>query len=567
MKTYGTASLSGNGSEWHIRCEPHVAMRLKQVCQAINRRTVGVLVLSNTPEHCRELLWFTQRFPLVVEPEAKLRRGAKEHVEHVLRLGEMIEGHTPPPDFPLALPPRPYQAQAAVVARTAGGLLLGDDVGLGKTCVGIAAIADPDFLPAVIVVPAHLMGQWKAEVGRFAPHLKVLSTPGTQPQPLNGADVIITSYHRFHGWAEVLGEYCRSIVYDEVHELRRPDTIKYRAAKHFARSSRICLRLGMSATPIFNYGGEFFWVLNILAPDRLGSREEFLREWCDYGGDKARIVNPEAFGAYLRDGGLMLRRTRKDVGRELPPITTVVQTVDSDTDALDAVRDEVRALARILLGQTEAEPADRWKAGGQLDWRLRQATGIAKAAAVAACVRLLVASGEKVVLFGWHRAVYDIWLDRLRAETYDEKPLRVACYTGEESTTQKDAAAAQWKAGELDVIIISLRSGAGLDGLQTHGHVGVVGELDWSPAVLEQCGGRLHRDGQAEGVVMYYLVSDEGSDPVMAEVLGIKRSQLDGVRAKTGDVISTVQGDGEHIKKLALAYLNRAGVSASAVPA
>src|SRR5688500_3601841 len=44
-------------------------------------------------------------------------------------------------------------------------------------------------------------------------------------------------------------------------------------------------------------------------------------------------------------------------------------------------------------------------------------------------------------------------------------------------------------------------------------------------AVVGNCAGRLHRDGQNDPVVAYFLVSDIGSDPVMADVLALKRSQ------------------------------------------
>lgn len=554
MRTYGTAQLIDD--TWYIKAEPHVGLRLKRTCEGVDKRTVGTLSLSNTAEHCRDLLWFCERFPLEVSPRAALVAGAQRHVEHVTRLADLIGGHTAPPSIPLALPPRDYQARAAAVARAAGGLLLADDVGLGKTCEGIATIADPALLPALIVAPPHLLAQWAREFARFAPHLRTWTTPGTVPKPMpmilgNGPDVVITSYHRLFGWCEVLAEYVRSVVYDEVHELRHPSSNKHSGALFLAKAERIAVRLGMSATPIFNYGGEFFHVLNALAPGRLGSNDEFLREWCTHGGDKALIKDPTAFGAFLRDEGLMLRRTRKDVARELPAVTTHVQTVDCDAKALEAVGDQVRALAQVLLG-SGGDNGERFRAGGELDWRLRQATGVAKAPAVADVVRLLVESGEPVVLLGWHRAVYDIWADRLKAAG-----IRIAFYTGEETPAAKASAVASWQAGEIDVLILSLRSGAGIDGLQERGSVVVFGELDWSPAVHEQCIGRLWRDGQHKAVIAYYLVSDDGADPVMAEVNGLKRDQLDGVRRKDGDVITHVQGDGQHIKRLAEAYLKR----------
>ena len=551
---YGSATLITTGSDgpfWSIACEPFVAMRLKQVCSAVNKRAVGDLHLTHTPEHCRELLWFTQRYPLEVSPVEALTDGARSHEEHVVLLRDIIAGHVPPADVELALPPRTYQAKVATLARASGGLLAGDEVGLGKTVEGIAAISDPAYLPALVVAPNHLLVQWRDQLAKFAPKLRVWITPGTKATPLPEPrpDVVITSYLRLNGWARVLGEYVHAVVYDEVHELRRPDSKKYAAAQHLARLPTIRMRLGLSATPICNYGGELFHVFQTLAPGRLGSSVEFLREWChERGGDKAIIRQPDAFGSWLRDQGLFIRHTRAEVGRELPPITTTVQQVECHTERLAEVGEQVRELARILLssGTTNQE---RWRAGGELDWRLRQATGIAKAPFVADVVRLLVESGEPVLLAGWHRAVYDIWLDRFKAAG-----LRVACYTGEESDAEKQAARAAWIAGEIDVLIISLRSGAGLDGLQSRGSVVVVGELDWSPAVLEQLVGRLHRDGQGRPVMVYYLVTDDGADPVMAEALGLKRAQLDGVLQRAGNPIAA-QRDGGHLKRLAAQFL------------
>jgi hypothetical protein len=100
---------------------------------------------------------------------------------------------------------------------------------------------------------------------------------------------------------------------------------------------------------------------------------------------------------------------------------------------------------------------------------------------------------------------------------------------------------------------MSLRSGSGLDGLQDSGcHVGVFGELDWSPAVLEQGIGRYHRDGQEEPCLVYYLLSDSGSDPIMADVLGLKRVQLEGIRNPHGSTDEVlVDTGGAHVRRLA----------------
>jgi hypothetical protein len=137
-------------------------------------------------------------------------------------------------------------------------------------------------------------------------------------------------------------------------------------------------------------------------------------------------------------------------------------------------------------------------AGGLLDALVRQASGLAKAPHVAAFVALVLQSQQRVVLFGWHRAVYDVWMEALK----DYQP---RLFTGTESTKQKDEAIKEFREGSCRVLIMSLRAGAGLDGLQSCCSTLVFGELDWSPGVHGQCEGRMDRDGQKESVTAYYL--------------------------------------------------------------
>jgi hypothetical protein len=193
------------------------------------------------------------------------------------------------------------------------------------------------------------------------------------------------------------------------------------------------------------------------------------------------------------------------------------------------------------------------QAAEQLSNVLRQATGIAKAPYVAAFVQLLVESGERVVLYGWHRAVYAIWNAQL-------KRFSPAMYTGSESTNQKLESKRRFCDGETDIMIISLRSGAGLDGLQYNCRTVVYGELDWSPGVHDQDTGRVHRDGQPDPVAAYFLLAEEGSDPIMADVLGVKKQQAMGVMNPKADLISKLQTDGGNAKKLATSFLKQRGM-------
>jgi len=572
VRTYG--EIKRGQRHWLIKCEPHVMMRLKRFFKKIDQHRHGSVLLSDTLENCRELAWFLERYPMVVDDPAYLERRAREFMDQSERTADLLAGKYTPREFAMAIPPRAYQSVAAEMALQSGSLLLADDLGLGKTASAIAMITQPAARPALVVTLTHLPRQWKHEIERFAPGLRVHIVKKGKPYPLienlrarhqqqalpfnredELPDVVVMNYHKLAGWADVLAGLVRSVTFDEIQELRHPGTAKWNGAKHIADAAD--LKLGLSATPIYNYGSEIHSVYEVLKPSALGSFDEFVREWCTgtFGmdQDKASIADPKAFGAYLRESGLMLRRTRSEVGRELPPLSRIVHHVESDPAALERIESSAAELARIILTQGGQKRGEKMRAAEELSWLLRQATSIAKAPYVAEFVRLLVESGERVVLYGWHREVYSIWQDRLSA-------LNPVLYTGTESPTQKAAAVQRFVSGESKVLIMSLRSGAGLDGLQGCARNVVFGELDYSPGVHEQCIGRVHRDGQGDPCAAFFLVADSGCDPLIADVLGLKLQQIEGLRNPTGAPVEALAGSAVDIKALAAAYLKQRGM-------
>ena len=448
--------------------------------------------------------------------------------------------------------------------------MLGIDVGLGKTVEGIVAIAQPGALPALIVTLTHLPRQWEREIHRFAPQLSTyilqkattssyVDGRGQMPNDLARyfeaghplPDVVICSYSKLAGWAQWLATHLKpkSVIWDEVQEFRNgPGTQKGNAACYLAK--HIKRRLGLSATPIHNSGSEIYNVLETINPGALGTRQEFHREWCSES--KGNVKEPAVLGSYLRERGLFIRRTKADVGRELPPLTISEQFVESDPKVLERLNGDERAiaLARFVLGGTR----QAWQAAGEFDMFGWQQTGVAKAPYVAAFVDMLLQGERPVVLYGWHHEVYDVWRVLLKEH-------RPVFFTGRETEKQKQAAVDAFVTGATKLFIISLRSGAGIDGLQRAGCTDVIfGELDWSPAIHEQAIGRVRRDGILDPVTAWFMVSDEGSDPQMAEVLGIKRGQLEGIRDPNGAIVSG-QTDPDALKRVAEAFLKRSGVA------
>lgn len=573
MTYEGSAELIDHpeGAYWSIKAQPYVYTRLKRLFPKINVHKNPVM-LHDSDENCADLLWFMQRHPLRVSDadRAHLERREVSFVRQRDEVHAILNGEYEPPETrDLALPLREYQLHAVHLWLAQKTLLVADDVGVGKSATAIGGVVE--LLPAVIVCPTHLPKQWKDEFAKFAPWLNVhiarKGSPyefppfhqgrelrrGTKLAKAKGepVDVLVITYSKIAGWDRTLEKWAKSVVFDEVQRLARRGSNTYQAAATIAAGTEF--QLGLSATPIRNYGGEIHNVFDALKQDSLGTTDEFRREWCGHTVGQAKdplLKDPKSFSLWLRDRGMMLRRTRKDIGRELPPVQKIPHFVESDPEALEAIEDSAVELAKIILGEVERTGFEAMQAAGEFDWRLRQATGLAKAPYCAEFVRMLVENGEQVLVGVWHREVYEIFKAKLDG-------IPVAQYSGSETASQKNHAKDRFMKGEAQVMLLSLRSGEGLDGLQQACSTVVFAELDWSYAVHEQFTGRIARDGQESPVVAYYLLSEEGSDPFVMDRLGLKRQQSEHLVNPEKEDLERLQIDPDHIKKLAAEYLER----------
>lgn len=520
VRTYGVCQYVPDGTrhQWALKeIEPHVAIRLKQLFPKIPKQSPGPFTLPADLITAADLDWFMSRYPLSIS-EADRRQLDVDKTGFVERQNTMERILLP--DFQAGAITglrdgqklRNYQAQAVEILRHRRSLLLGDEGGLGKTYVAAAFLASvPGVLPAAVVCDAHMQTQWLEKVTCFT-HLRVHCITKTQPYSLPPADVYVFRISQIMGWADIFAtDFFKTVVYDEPQSLRTgSSTAKGAAAKVLSQHTEY--HLGLTATPIYNYGVEMWNVMRFIDTSILGEYGDFIREWTDHSG---RITNPKALGSYLREQHVLLRRLKSDVGLELPKVSRIIEYVDYDEKAVRSVDDLARALA---IKATTGSFVERGSAVRELDMMVRQATGVAKAKAVAQFTRMLVEAGESVLLVGWHRAVYDIWQEELS----DLKP---AMYTGTESVARKNREKDRFMQGETPVLIMSLRSGVGLDDLQYRCSVVVFGELDWSPGVHQQVIWRVDRDGQRSPVTVFFLVVEDGSDGPIMEILGIKASE------------------------------------------
>ncbi len=533
---YGTLSYNRRSKCWTIKGEPCVTEMAARLFPGSERRRGEARFTANR-RIIGDVNWLMMRYPLEIAPrDRELWKNAlaqaREHV--LLRMNaEKLPRRSTPPEGTFEGELREFQKEGLSFLLANPRTLLADEMGLGKTVQALACLAAAKEFPALIVVPPHLLRNWQTEITRFlrleGKPARVCVLTGLKPYQPPEADVYIIHYLLLRGWKQALPQMgFKAVVFDEIQELRHGGTEKYSAASLLAEE---CERvIGLSGTPIYNKGSEIWNVVNILDYHCLGDWESFTRAWCDgYGNHLVR--NPVLLGEYLRREGLILRRTKEEVLAELPPKRRLVQEIDSDDkvyrELMRPVMDQLGSLLALHPDARERALLEEQVGRGE-----RQATGVAKAPFVAAFVRALEDSGEKVLLFAHHHAVMDIYRRELAA-------YRPVFITGRESTTQKEEAVARFMEGKTNLCVISLRAASGLN-LQRASCV-VFGELDWSPAVHSQAEDRAHRMEQKDSILCYYLVAPQGSDRDMQDALGLKVSQFVALMGDQTPELSSVQ--------------------------
>ncbi|MEX2462061.1 MAG: DEAD/DEAH box helicase [Paenibacillaceae bacterium] len=556
---YGTLSYETETDHWVIEGEAAVCQFAKRLFPGAEGRIKGFARFKSNKRTNGELNWLMMRYPLRINDPLQWEGKFNDAVNYILTRDRIRNGPQKAEPSSLIFNGQltEFQKEGVAFLNNNAPTLLADDMGLGKTVEALAWIASQEKFPGIIIVPASVQTQWKKQIMRFIhpqplpneialfpdPSKMVHIIKGLTPYPLPEANFYIIHYGLLRGWKQDLPQYkLEFAVFDEIQELRHPGTEKYSAASLLAESATNAI--GLSGTPIYNKGGEIYYIMNILQNQCLGDWGSFTREWC-YGYGEMTVTDPEMLGDHLRREGLMLRRTKDQVLSELPAKRRIVQEIDSDEKTFTK---EMKSVFELIDRYDNiSDHFERGRAKREIGEKMRQATGISKASYVAGFVRMLLEAGEAVVLYGYHHGVYEIWMEELKSFS----PVKV---TGLESGNQKEESKAKFISGKTNLIIISLRAAAGIDGLQERANINVFGELDWSPGIHAQCEDRTHRMGQRDSVISYYLVAGNGSDEQMMEALGFKTAQFAGImgeKTESEDDKALAQVEvGKHLDKV-----------------
>src|SRR6478609_4482893 len=284
MRTYGHIELK-NGAWMITHAEPHVCIRLKAVFPKIPKTGTPPFHFDDTMENATELLWFMDRYPMEIsiQDSGHLERRKRSHIDMVNSMERiLLPDYRPKPAYLKdGHKGRIYQMQGKDLFLRQKRLLIGDDMGLGKTMIAILCALEEEVRPVMVVCQTHLPRQWKEQIEKFT-DLKVHLIRGNKPYSLDNheADIYITTYSRLSGWVDLFQtKMFKTVVFDECQELRVFGSNKYMAASILSQNAENCM--GLSGTPIYNYGNEIWNVMNVIKENALGSEQDFCREWCD----------------------------------------------------------------------------------------------------------------------------------------------------------------------------------------------------------------------------------------------------------------------------------------------
>lgn len=420
------------------------------------------------------------------------------------------------------------------------GGVLADDMGLGKTVQTLAHLQCEKengrmINASLIIAPTSLVGNWYEEASRFTPSLRVGIFHGNLREQTLFAnyDVLITTYGLVQRDKEAFIHYpFYYLILDEAQSIKNARAKTTQIIQQLQAEHRLCL----SGTPLENHLGELWSLFHFLMPGLLGDIKQFRRF---FKTPIEKYQNEERQkGLSYRVSPFMLRRTKAQVERELPPKTDIIQMVELEgpqRDLYEVIRismeKKVRAaIARLGLNKSHIVLLDALLKLRQVccDPRLLSipeaqiAHGTsAKLTVLMSLLDSLVAEKRRVLVFSQFTSMLALIEEELRARHYPYLIL-----TGK--TQQRQRLVHVFQQGEIPIFLISLKAGG--TGLNlTRADTVIHYDPWWNPAAQEQATDRSHRIGQEKPVFVYKLISSGTVEEAILAMQTRKKELFDGI--------------------------------------
>ena len=450
---------------------------------------------------------------------------------------------------------RPYQRTGVhwlrFLIRLGLGACLADDMGLGKTIQVIAMLlhlkseTGDGGKSNLLVVPASLIANWKAELLRFSPSLSVRIV---HPSEMTGADeenapeaecdLVITTYTMLARLEWLRQREWRLVILDEAQAIRNSGTRQSRAVKELHTAGRIAL----TGTPVENRLSDLWSLFDFLNPGLLGGAKAF-----------SRFAKQLAAGEVSTDGSnqyaplrtlvlpFILRRLKTDtrVIADLPDKTEVTAfcTLSRRQAALYA-----RSVRELAAAIDEADGMQR--RGIVLAYLMRlkqicnhpsQLTGdngfgpddSGKFLRLEEICRELAERQEKALIFTQFREITAPLTDFL-AGVFGRPGLVLHGQTA--VAKRRELVEAFQRDDGPPFFVLSLKAGGTGLNLTAASHV-IHFDRWWNPAVENQATDRAFRIGQKRNVLVHKFVCrgtvEDKIDELIAQKTGLARDLLD----------------------------------------
>jgi non-specific serine/threonine protein kinase len=466
---------------------------------------------------------------------------------------------------------RPYQKNGVQWLSTLRGLELGgclaDDMGLGKTIqvLGLLNMSrrKKEKGTDLLVVPASLVDNWRLEIERFAPRLKVLiAHPSRIPSPelkklptkrVAAHDAVITTYGTVMRTGWMKEHPWRHVILDEAQAIKNPGAKQTKAVK--AMPSK--WRLALTGTPVENRLGDLWSIFDFLNPGLLGSAKAF------NGLCKSMAKSEQGYAPLRRlVQPYILRRlkTDKNVIADLPDKTEVTahclltkrqaalyqQSVDEMKKAieeLDGIERRGVVLAFLMrfkqicnhpsqwLGDGAYEPAD----SGKLS-RLRE------------LCESIAARQDKVLVFTQFREMTEPLLGYL-TDVFGQSGL--VLHGGTPVKKRQGLVKSFQEDDRVPFMVLSLKAGGTGLNLTAASHV-IHFDRWWNPAVENQATDRAFRIGQKKNVLVHKFVCRGTVEERIDELIASKQKLSDEVLSQGAESSLTEMSNEELISMVSL---------------
>ena len=415
------------------------------------------------------------------------------------------------------------------------GGILADEMGLGKTIQTIAFLLSNKDKKSIVITPTALIYNWKNELEKFAPTLKVglLHAAKSEREKIldniDNYDVILTTYTTYKNdidkYKNISFDYC---IIDEAQNIKNPDAIITKAIKNVNAK----VKFALTGTPIENNLMELWSIFDFIMPGYLYNKSKF----------KSIFINNDKNIIELKNliKPFILRRTKKEVITELPDKIEQKIIIDLEKEHKRAYKGYVNLITRKIKENNQ----DNITVFSYLT-KLRQLclspelmvkNYQGKNSKLDVLINIINdSSDEKILVFSQFTKVLEVIGKRL-----NEENISYSYLDGKTSAKDRVKLVEEFNTNNNKVFLISLKAGG--TGLNlTSANIVVHFDPWWNPAVEDQASDRAHRIGQKNVVNVIKLIAKGTAEERVINLQETKKELIEDVINGNLDNSSTLK--------------------------